>query len=173
MTALIFIGLYAAGAMAGQTYTDRDLNGGNDKKPKKEKKTKRKLGLQHASDVKIYFSGEHNGNRHVVFLKDPGREVVVGHITAMSNRGITMDGVYYDLGRVEILDNYMRAVTLDELYVGLKVNLKLFYGSLEKVTIYNLKRLKADVLPPGTLKKRQEDRVRQRNIGLGLDRGGQ
>ena len=154
LTALMFIGLYATGAMAGQTYTDSDINGGDKtKKEKKAKKNKRRLGLQHPSDQKIYFSGEHNGNRHVVMLKNPGMEIVIGHITAMSSRGIIMDGVYYDLGGVELVDNYMRAATVAELYVGLKVNLKFFYGSLEKVTVYDLFRGKTLTLSEEAFKK--------------------
>lgn len=114
-----------------------------EKQLKKEmKETKKRSGRRFAYGTKVKNSGKEMRNIHVTFDHTPGVEIVVGEVTGIDSSGIFMAGEYFDISTVEIIDEYMRPVTLAELHYGLKTNVTLEYGSITKVVVYGLKRMR-------------------------------
>lgn len=85
------------------------------------------------AEEKVWTSGTHGLNQHVIPAHNPSTEVISGKISETSSSGIYMDGEFFPLVGAEIMDDKYRPAEIKDLYVGLAVKVFKKHGGVRKL----------------------------------------
>ena len=106
--------------------------------PELKKMMKEKQEALDRKGGRVKHTGKNFRNKRFDIPQKPGTEVVDGMITGIDRGGIYMDGEFFGLGLVELVDDAGRDLFLADLYVGLGARIVLSYGNIRKAIIHGL-----------------------------------
>lgn len=105
------------------------------------------------AEDKVWTSGRHGLNEHVIPEIDPTVEIINGKVSEVTPSGIYMDGVFVNLIGAEIIDDKYRPAEIKDLYIGLEVQVFKRYGGAYKVLCFNMSRARNTVPDPARLEQ--------------------
>lgn len=122
-------------SLAGPSYAGKSRGQEHMTEQDKKKAMEKAMG-------RVKHSGKAKRNKRIKINSRPGIEIVEGTISGIDKGGIYMDGEYFKITYSDIKGQSGKDLTVRDLHFGLKARVTLYYGTIEKTTIYGLKRIR-------------------------------
>ena len=95
-------------------------------------------GRKNFPGTTVTFTGKFRLNKRVVYKNDPSVTFVIGTVSGKDDNGIYLDGEYFSLTMAELVDSHGVPFTMDRIFYGMRVNIRIESGAIKKVFAENL-----------------------------------